>query len=297
MAPSSPYHAGRYYEESHNPSPRIMQYQHEHQPEYPPRMPFAYSDYLGQDPLSRGQLWAPSNGYAHELTPEEQLFGVGEVMKMNEGVHTHTRGGLAPRDLVYNLYEAHSPNEFLRSSMPPQSQKIYAPLSLGGPLYPPVYAPREMFPQEYYETAPASQTQASHSAHESSPDRHLGRYSATESGLNIEASAFLPANASRPDLLMPFPPMSMTMPPPDFAFRGLDSSGQRHPGGQSGGGSLEVQRVSYAPSTESDRKIELADQANLDSPGPGSLSDLLDRSLSSEPEHLHAAETDPSRGY
>jgi hypothetical protein len=264
-----------------------MQYQHEQQHEYPPRQPFTYSDHLGQETLSRGQLWPP-NGYGREFTPEEQIFGVNEAMKMNEGVLAR---GLPPRDLSYNLYEAHSPNEFLRSFMP-QSQKIYAPLSLGGPLYPPpVYTPREMFPQEYYETT-GSQSEAS--AQEVSADRYLGRYSATESGLNIEASAFLPANATRPDLLMPFPPMNLSH--PDFAFRGLDHTNvARHPGGQ--GSPLETQRVSYAPSTESDLKIELADQANLDSAGPGSLSDLLDRSLSSEPEHpQESTETDP-HGY
>jgi hypothetical protein len=301
--PSSPYvnppPPPRYYEDSIGGGyPRIMQYQHEQQPqpEYAPRAPFPpYSEFQDPvDPHSRGLFWSPPNGYnsgyprSYDYIQDDLLFGpTNDAMKLPDQKRAPQRGG---GDVSYphqqqQLYDlAAHPHEFLRS--PYQAAAYGYPLSNGhqhghvlatGSASPAGegYPPKEIFPQEYYDPTDTSQELESSSA----PSRHMGRYNnamPAESGLNIEASAFLPSNASR---------MGGHLPIEHYNSGSHHAVLPQEP--------LENARV---PSSYVSSETELMHNRNLDDDSVGAeggLSDLIDRSLSPDTEHYHA-ETEAS---
>lgn len=250
-----------------------MQYQHEQQQ---PRAPFpSYPDFQEpMDPLSRGLFWPSSNAYSgyprpYDYIQEDLLLDPTEAMSLADQKRATQRGG----NTYPQLYEPANPNEFLRS--PALSNGHGHPQqSISS------FASKEIFPQEYYDHSITDHELES----SSSVSSQMGRYShaiPAESGLNIEASAFLPSSANRSSVHMSqLPHMPQTV--DQYNLMAMDRNGPRHV--VQGSLAENVRVPSYVSS-----ETEMIHHRNIgDDPQADDLSEYIDHSLSpSNTDHHH----------
>lgn len=264
------YHPNRFYEENMNTYPRIMQYQQG--PDFLQRTAFPYPDYIESDQL----LWTSPTAYASQYPRPYNFNQTNTVLGSSETIilpdETQSRG--FGRESTFNLYDSTTSSEFLRSSNP-QNQKAYPPMSTED-VYPLAYPPKEMFPQEYYEVG-ANQFEFS------SIQSQRSYSMSADSGLNIEASSFHPAN-SKPGHVMSNPDGSENPDPYHLASIPRHGSQSIH----------DNSRGSYVTSeTERPLNLDINERSTDDNPGPDVISVLIDRSLSLDTEHHEIiAETD-----
>lgn len=259
---TSAYNSDRYYDENMSAYPRIMQYQHA-QPEYPPRVPYPYPEYTESDQVARELLWSsPTYGsqYPRPYNYNQEgdaLFGTTEIMKPN---------GPLPRGQA--SFKVPSQNEFLRSS-DSRNQRGYPSMSTEHG-YPFTYSQKEMFPQEYYD--------AYHFESNSIPSRQAPRFHnpiPADSGLNIDASAFHPANTNPGGRMMPNSIDSEKADPYNLANLSRHAPQTIR----------DNSRGSYVTSeTNRPHNIDIHDHTD-DIHGPDVVSGLIDPSLSSDTEH------------